>query len=187
MTNQYGILIDLKRCIGCHTCTFACKIENDVQPGSWIHVKTEGGPHMDTPEGIYPNVRMHYLPKTCNHCRRPTCLPVCPTHAIYKRKDGIVLIDKDKCMGCKLCIEACPYEAPIFNPETSIVEMCTLCSHRIDNGLEPFCVTCCPTRAMEFGDINDPNSEISRLIRKKRAYVLMPERDTQPAVYYYPP
>ena len=181
------MLIDLNRCIGCHTCTLACMMENDVQLGSRIFVKTIGGPHMDTPEGRYPNVHMHYLPKICNQCMQPACLPACPTQAIYKRKDGIVLIDKEKCDACKVCIEACPYEAPKFNPETCIIEMCTLCSHRIDKGLEPFCVACCPTKAIEFGDINDPNSKISRLIRKKRAYVLLSESGTQPSVYYSPP
>lgn len=161
-------------------------MENGIQVGSWINVKTIGGPHMDTPEGRYPNVRMHYLPKLCSHCMQPACLTSCHTHAIYKRKDGIVLIDKDKCNGCRMCTEACPYEAIKFNPETSTVEKCTLCSHRIDRGLNPFCVKCCPTRAMEFGDIKDPDSKIFRSIRKKRAQVISPECRTQPSVYYSP-
>lgn len=181
------MLIDLKRCIGCHTCTVACKMENNIRKGSWIRVETIGGPHMDTPEGKYPSVSMYYMPKMCNHCKQPACLPACPTHAIFRRQDGITLIDKDKCNGCQLCIEACPYEIPLLNSEVGVIEMCTLCSDRIDRGLEPFCVLSCTLRAMEFGDTNDPDSRISRLIRKKRAHVLLPECGTQPSVYYSPP
>jgi Fe-S-cluster-containing dehydrogenase component len=178
------MLFDLKRCIGCHTCTFACKMENGIQRGSWIRIETIGGTDMDTPEGKYPNVHMHFLPKLCNHCAQPACLPACPTHAIYKRKDGIVLIDREKCTGCKICTKACPYGIPTFNPKTGVVEMCTLCSGRIDKGLEPFCVRCCVTKAIEFGEIDDADSKISRLMHKKRAFTLLPESGTQPSVHY---
>ena len=187
MTKQYGILVDLKRCIGCHTCTMACRMENNIQVGSWIGVETVGGPHADTAKGTYPNVSMYFVPKMCNHCRHPPCLPTCPTSAIHKREDGIVLVDKQKCNGCGLCAKACPYEIPRVNREAVVVEMCTLCSHRIDKELEPFCVTCCITRAFEFGDVSDPDSKISQSIRKKRAYVLFPERGTEPSVYYSQP
>lgn len=187
MIKQYALLIDLKRCIGCHTCTLACKMENEIQTGSWINVETVGGPHTDTPLGKYPNVRMHYVPKLCYHCKQPTCIPACPTLAIYKRKDGIVLIDETKCNGCQSCLEACPYKALRFSPESRIVEKCTLCSHRIDRGLEPFCVTCCVTKAIEFGDMNNPNSRISQSRIEKKAFVLSPEKGTQPSVHYSPP
>jgi len=141
---------------------------------------------MDTPEGKYPNLRMQYLPQTCNHCMQPACVPACPTQAIYKRDDGIVLIDQEKCTGCGACTEACPYKAPKVNSAKGVAEMCTLCAHRIDKGLEPFCAKCCITKAIEFGDIRDPNSEISELIHKKKGYVLLQDSGTQPSVYYRP-
>lgn len=184
---QYALVFDLKRCIGCHTCTIACKMENAIRTGSWIHVDTIGGPHTDTPAGKYPDVCMHYLPKTCVHCKNPPCLSACPTVAIYRRPDGVVLIDKNRCNGCQLCIQACPYNAITFNPKVGVAEKCTLCVHRVDMGLEPFCVTCCITKAIIFGDANNPKSKASKLIRKRDAYVLQPQRGTQPSVYYCPP
>ncbi|MFC1966672.1 4Fe-4S dicluster domain-containing protein [Chloroflexota bacterium] len=187
MSKRYGIVIDLERCIGCHTCAVACKMENNIQNGSWVHVNTIGGKGMDTASGNFPDVSMHYIPKLCMHCDKPPCLDACPLGIIYKRDDGIVLIERGKCNGCEACISTCPYDALRLNAETNVVEKCTLCSNRVDQGLEPFCITCCEGQAMYFGDIADPTSEISKLIVAKNAYILLPDAGTNPAIYYCAP
>jgi molybdopterin-containing oxidoreductase family iron-sulfur binding subunit len=176
MAKRYGLVIDLERCIGCHTCRIACKVENNINTGSGIRVETVGGPHRDTPLGKFP----------CMHCAKPPCVDACPLEAIYKREDGIVLVDEEKCNGCQACIPACPYDALIYNPERDIVQKCSLCAQRIDQGLEPFCVLCCETEAMFFGDLDDPASEVSQIILRKGAYILHPEKGTNPAIYYCP-
>jgi len=187
MLKRYGIVIDLERCIGCHACTIACKLENNIQQGSWVNVDTIGGKGMDTAGGRFPNISMHYSPRRCMHCAKPPCIDACPLQAIYKRDDGVVLIDSNKCDGCQACVSACPYEALRLNTETNLVEKCTLCSHRVDQGLEPFCVICCEGQAMYFGDLADPTSRVSKLVATKNAYVLLPDVGTEPGVYYCPP
>ena len=187
MSKRYGIVIDLERCIGCHACTIACKLENNIEKGSWIQVNTIGGKGMDTASGKFPNVSMHYLPRLCMHCAEPPCMDACSLEAIYKRDDGIVLVDRDKCDGCEICISACPYEVLHSNAETNVVEKCTLCSHRVDQGLEPFCVTCCESQAMFFGDLTESTGQLSKLIAAKNAYVLLPDAKTRPAIYYSSP
>lgn len=186
MSRRYGLVIDLERCIGCHTCRIACKAENNIEKGSGIRVDTVGGPHQDTPRGKFPNVSMYYQPVPCMHCARAPCLEACPVEAISRREDGIVLLDERKCDGCLLCISACPYEALLYVPGKDVVWKCTLCAHRVDEGLEPFCVRCCETGAMFFGDLNDPGSKASQLIVRKGAHVLKPEAGTGPAAYYCP-
>ena len=187
MSKRYSIVIDLERCIGCHTCAIACKLENDIEGDSWLHVDTVGGKGMDTASGEFPDVKMHYLPKLCMHCAKPPCIDACPPGAIYKRDDGIVLIDADKCDGCEACIPACPYGVLNFDSEKNLATKCTLCAHRVEEGLEPFCVICCETEAMYFGDIADPESPLSKLIAARNAYVLQPEDGTEPAIHYCPP
>lgn len=188
MPKRYGMLIDLKRCIGCHTCSFACKVENRTPVGvDWHRVITIGGNHLDTPSGVYPNVSMHWLPVPCMHCENPPCADVCPESAIARRADGIVLIDQEKCSGCQECLPACPYGVLQYNPQTEAVEKCTLCTHRIDQGSNPFCVDACVWGARVFGDLSDPESEISRAIVRKQGEVALPEEGTSPAVYYGPP
>ncbi|MFC1909464.1 4Fe-4S dicluster domain-containing protein [Chloroflexota bacterium] len=142
---------------------------------------------MDTAGGKFPNISMHYLPRRCMHCAQAPCLEACPLQAIYQRDDGIVLIDGAKCNGCQNCISACPYELLSFNPETNLVEKCSMCSHRVDQDLEPFCVLCCEGQAMYFGDLSNPASQVSKLIASKNANVLLSEAKTDPAVYYCPP
>lgn len=186
MDKRYGLVIDLERCIGCQTCTIACKLENDFDKGSGIQVETVGGPHKDTPAGKYPNLSMHYIPRMCMHCEKPPCADACPEGAISKREDGIVSLDQDLCTGCQECIPECPYGALVFDGGTDQVRKCTLCTHRVDEGLEPFCVMCCETEAMFFGDLNDPESAVSRLISKRNAGVLNGERGTGPGIYYCP-
>ncbi len=187
MSKRYSIVIDLERCIGCHTCAIACKVENGIEGDSWLHVNTIGGKGMDTASGEFPNLKMYYLPKLCMHCAKPPCIDACPIEAIYRRDDGIVLIDTDKCDGCEACISACPYGVLNFNAEKNLATKCTLCAHRVDQGLEPFCVICCETEAIYFGDINDPESSVSKLIAVRNGYVLHPEAGTEPAIRYCPP
>jgi tetrathionate reductase subunit B len=176
---RYGMLIDLRRCIGCHACTVSCKAEFDVPLGatrSWVEYIEKGD---------YPNVSRHFLPRLCNHCRHPQCVDVCPTGATWKREeDGIVVIDPDICIGCKYCIQACPYDARFINPVTGSADKCDFCLHRVLQGLVPSCVNACIGDARIFGDLNDPDSEISRMIATNPVTVLRPEKGTEPNVYY---
>jgi len=186
MDKRYGLVIDLDRCIGCQTCRIACKVENNLEIGSGMRVDTIGGKYPDTPAGKYPNLSMYWLPVPCMHCDEPSCLDACPEEAISKRKDGIVLVDEEKCTGCQICIDACPYNVITYDDERDVIWKCTLCHHRIDEGLQPFCVVCCEDEAIFFGDLNDPESQVSKLITQKKAYTLKPEKETAPAVYYCP-
>ena len=176
---HYGMLIDLRRCIGCHACSVACKAEFDVPLGktrSWVEY---------VEKGRYPNVSRSFLPRLCNHCSEPACVPVCPTGATWKREeDGIVVVDPDTCIGCKYCIQACPYDARFLNPVTGVADKCDFCLHRVSQGLAPACVETCIGRARIFGDLNDPDSEISRTIASNPVSVLRPEKGTEPNVYY---
>ena len=176
---NYGMLIDTRRCIGCHTFSVSCKSEFDVPLGvtrSWVEY---------TEKGTYPNVSRHFLPRLCNHCRHPQCVDVCPTGATYKRpQDGIVVVDSGQCIGCKYCIQACPYDARFLNPETKVAEKCDFCIHRVSKGLVPSCVNSCIGGARIFGDISNPNSEISKLLATNPTTVLRPGKGTEPQVYY---
>ncbi len=176
---HYGMLIDTRKCIGCHSCSVACKAEFDVPLGftrSWVEY---------TEKGSYPNVSRNFLPRLCNHCRHPQCVDVCPTGATYKRKqDGIVVIDTGLCIGCKYCIQACPYDARFLNPVTGFADKCDFCIHRVSKGLDPACVNSCVGGARVFGDISDPDSEISRQLATNPVTVLRPGKGTEPNVYY---
>lgn len=176
---QYAMLIDTRRCIGCHACTVACKSEFDVPLGenrSWVEY---------VEKGVFPNVSRNFLPRLCNHCTNPPCVDVCPTNATYKREqDGIVVTDKGLCIGCKYCIQACPYDARFLNPVTGFAEKCDFCIHRVSNGLEPSCVNTCVGGARIFGDMADPESNISKQIAKNPVTVLRGEMGTLPNVYY---
>lgn len=186
---KYAILVDLHRCIGCHACTVACKFLNETPIGvDWSWVKTIGDPAaeigQDVPSGTYPNLQMAWLPLLCMHCADPPCAHVCPVGAINKRGDGIVILDEDKCIGCRFCIWACPYEAPKQDEDKDVVSKCHMCYFRVDQGLEPACVEACVYGARIFGDLNDPESEISRKSAAKLAHPLLPELGAQPAVRY---
>jgi len=176
---QYAMVIDTRRCIGCHACTVACKSENDVALGNnrcWVEY---------TEKGTFPNVDRSFLPRLCNHCTEPACVAVCPTGATFKREeDGIVEIDPEVCIGCKYCIQACPYDARYLNEETGAADKCDFCLHRVSQGYVPSCVNTCQGRARIFGDINDPNSEVSQLLAKNAYTVLLKGQGTQPNVYY---
>ena len=176
---HYGMLIDVRRCIGCHACSVSCKAEFDVPLGatrSWVEY---------VEKGEYPNVQRSFLPRLCNHCSKPQCVDVCPTGATWKRKeDGIVVVDPDICIGCKYCLHACPYDARFINPVTGAADKCDFCQHRVEKGLEPSCVNACIGGARIFGDLNDPSSKISRMIAKNPVTVLRQEMGTEPNVFY---
>ena len=202
---KLAIGIDLHRCIGCNTCALACKMQNNVPDGMlWNRVLTEGCDRFDSAEGVYPHLTRTYLPLACQHCENPACERVCPTGATYKDDKGRVEIDYDKCIGCRMCMAACPYNARVFNWEEpvrnpdfkygdkdvpvrpkGVVEKCTMCKERTDRGEEPMCVQNCPYEARTFGDLDDPESEISKLIREKKAGVLLEEQGTRPQVHYF--
>ena len=186
MNQHLGLIIDQERCIGCEACTVACRKENNGQSG-WIRVKTQDSAFKDTPIGTFPNVSMHFLPTVCNHCEQPACADACPLEAIIKSERGIIVLRQEACDGCQACLEACPYGAIEFNAARGIAEKCNLCIHRIEVGLEPFCVICCEGQAIHFGDFNDPASTVSKLSSAESAFCLRPEAGTKPSVYYLPP
>ncbi len=201
---RLAIGVNLRRCIGCNTCALACKMQNNVPDGMlWNRVLTEGCEQFDGAEGVYPHLTRTYLPLACQHCENPACERVCPTGATYKDDKGRVEIDYDKCIGCRMCMAACPYNARTFNwnepvratgaaygdarvPERGrgVMEKCTLCKERTDEGEEPMCVHCCPADARVFGDLDDPDSAVSQLRRREGAEVLLEEKGTRPQVFY---
>ncbi len=203
---QYGLVIDTKKCAGCHTCAVACKMENNIPDGIWWNrTLTDGGAGMDTLAGTYGDASKSYLTVNCQHCGNPACIKVCPVGATYKDGEtGIVRQDYDKCIGCRMCMAACPYtgvrlfnwEEPKYSVDFAVgdadapqhqkhvVEKCTLCNHRLARGEKPACVADCPGYARYFGDFNDPDSEVSKLIRTRAHKQLLPERDTNPSIYY---
>lgn len=204
---KLAIGINLDRCIGCHTCANACKMQNNVPDGMlWNRVITEGCDAIDGAVGEYPNLTRTYVPLACQHCENPACLKVCPTGATYKDEQGRVEIDYDRCIGCRMCMAACPYNARVFNWEDprrdgdfnwgdarvpvrtrGVMEKCTLCKERTDAGEEPMCVVCCPTHARVFGDLDDPNSELAQLraTKGKNMHILLEEKGTKPQVFYF--
>lgn len=183
---RYAMLIDQERCLGCHACAIACRVEHSIAGESWLRVETAGG-RMDVPAGVYPDLSLTYRPIACMHCGEAPCIAACPTEAIYRRGDGLVLIAAPDCNGCAACLTACPYDAIHLNPERGVAEKCTYCVARLDAGLLPFCLVCCEGQAIFFGDRDDPSSDISRLLASRVAYHLQPEAATNPATHFCPP
>ena len=206
---RYGMVIDTKKCVGCHVCAMACKTENNLPNDVWWNrIFTDNGGEMgfDMVGGSYPeNLQFGYVPVACQHCENPACVKVCPVGATYKDPEtGVVRQDYDKCIGCRMCMAACPYNARSFNWEEpvrdvdfnygdaevpvrprGVAEKCTLCRERTDRGEEPMCVVCCPTHARIFGDLDDPASEVSKTVVERKAHVLLEEQGTRPQVYYF--
>ena len=175
---SWAKVVDQTRCIGCHACTTACKSENEVP----LSVTRTYVKYVDT--GAFPQARRSFQVTRCNQCESPPCVAACPTSAMFKRADGIVDFDKSACIGCKACIAACPYDAIFINPEDHSAEKCNFCAHRLDIGLEPACVVVCPTEALLVGDMNDPSSEVARIINRDPVAVRRPEKETKPKLYY---
>jgi len=179
MTHNFAIVIDNKRCFNCQACTVACRARNNVPEGksrNWVKqtefVTTDGSP------------QIQFEPGQCMQCEYPPCERVCPTGATYINKDGIVLVNYDICIGCRYCMLACPYDARYFDEETGVVDKCDFCFECVEYGEEPSCVTTCFGKARIFGDLNDPNSEVSRLLSQRQHFVLKPEAGTSPKIYY---
>jgi len=206
---RYGMVIDLKRCTGCFSCVVACKAEHHTPPKVfWAKV-------LRFESGKYPLPNRQPIPVLCMHCKEPACKEVCPTGATVKREDGIVVIDNEKCVGCRYCVVACPYGARYFvdkwkdyftgkdepsseyaeysrkkwleDSDRGVVSKCNLCVERLEKELKPACVDACPAEARTFGDLDDPESEASRLVKKRRGFRLKEELGTDPCVYYLPP
>lgn len=175
---RYAIGIDIRLCVGCMTCVVACKTENSVPNGQrrvWV-TETELGSPSD------PRLDIHS--QRCNHCEKPPCVPCCPTGASQKRADGIVVVVQKDCIACGECVTACPYGARFIHPD-GYASKCTYCLHRVEQGLEPACVAACPTGCMVFGDLDDPASRISELVRTRTHHVLRPEAGTGPHGLYF--
>lgn len=231
-TKNWAMVIDQERCIGCWTCAVGCKEINNEPLGFWWNRILTAAPNeltgegsgsltppasdnIDVPYGTFPQVEIAYLPVACQHCDDAPCVKVCPVGATFKRDDGTVLIDYERCIGCRYCIAACPYGVRVFNwgdvkrdpgftvgygrdyrydgrlvftPDRprGVVEKCTFCVERIDVGEQPFCVEVCPTGARVFGDLNDEASEVAQLVNEDGASQLLAEVGTDPHVFYLP-
>lgn len=179
---RYAMLIDLRRCIGCQSCTVSCAIENQTPQGDFRTTVNQYQVQQDNGD----NVTNVLLPRLCNHCDNPPCVPVCPVQATFQREDGIVVIDNTRCVGCAYCVQACPYDARFINHETQTADKCTFCVHRLEAGLLPACVESCVGGARIIGDMHDPKSRLRQLLgqHKDAIRVLKPDDNTAPHVFY---
>lgn len=178
MKHKYGMLIDTRSCLHCDACMIACKAENVVPVGNsrnWVR---------ETEKGMYPRVSVQMEPGQCMQCTNAPCVRVCPTGASYIDDNGIVRVNPDDCIGCRYCMEACPYNARYFHEESGTVDKCNFCAHRLAQGLEPACVVTCPTKVRVFGDLLDQQSEISQLLATLPTEVKKEEAGTSPNVFY---
>lgn len=205
--HHWGFVVDTRKCIGCGRCVLACKLENDVPLDpkcnrTWVEryvISEEGEVFVDSPEGgihgfeaeryneQYKDLaarKSFFVPKLCNQCENPPCVQVCPVGATYTTQDGVVLVDRDRCIGCRYCIQACPYGARFLDPRIRVADKCTWCYHRITRGLRPACVEACPVGARIFGDMEDPESSVRTVLAKERCSVLKPGLGTRPEVCY---
>jgi Fe-S-cluster-containing dehydrogenase component len=177
--SRYGMVIDTRTCVGCAACVIGCKAENDVAEGytrDWIRTLLTGE---------YPSLRMSIHSERCNHCDNPPCVQVCPTGASHRGPAGTVQVNPAKCSGCKACVAACPYDARFIDPRSGAAEKCTFCMHRLVKGLPTTsCQEICPTRSIHFGDLDDPSSQVSRLLAIREWYVLKPEAGTRPKHFF---
>jgi Fe-S-cluster-containing dehydrogenase component len=199
---QLALVIDLNVCVGCHACVISCK---QWHTSGWAGPLTDHNPYGAEPTGTFfnrvqtfevgafPDTETVHFPKSCLHCEEPPCVQVCPTGASYKREDnGVVLVDEDRCIGCRYCAWACPYGARELDEHQGVMKKCTLCGDRLttqslpERERQPACVLACPASARLFGDVHDPESEVSIAIRERGGYQLLPECGTQPANHYLP-
>lgn len=175
---RYAMVIDQSRCIGCMACVVACKRENDVPPE---HYRTRV---LEMVQGNFPDLTTEMRSELCNHCDKAPCVDICPTGASHHQEDGTVQINQKKCVGCKACITGCPYNVRYINKELGVADKCSFCQHRLNEGKKPACVATCVGGSRIFGDLDDPNSEISILLRKTSNRVLKKSIGTGPNVYY---
>jgi len=200
--HDYAMGIDIHKCIGCGRCVNACKIENKVPEEpyyfrTWVEryvIPSEGDAQVDSPNGGrdgFPELktepdmlRTFFVPKLCNQCANPPCVQVCPVGATFSTQDGVVLVDETYCVGCRYCIQACPYGARYLHPVKKVADKCTFCYHRIRKGLLPACVEVCPTQARVFGEAGHQSSPLRRFLRFNDVTVLKPSLNTDPKVYY---
>lgn len=175
---NYAFLIDNRRCIGCHACSVACKAEHEVPLGvarTWVKY---------VEKGAFPETRRTFTVTRCNHCESAPCVEICPTTALFRRRDGIVDFDGRRCIGCKACIQGCPYDALYIDPAAETAAKCNFCAHKVEVGLEPPCVTVCPTQAILAGDLENPRSRIVEVLGRQATQVRKPEKGTRPRVFY---
>ncbi|NNL48356.1 MAG: polysulfide reductase NrfD, partial [Acidimicrobiia bacterium] len=175
---RYGFVIDQDTCIGCHACTVACKTEHEVPLGvnrTWVKY---------VEKGEWPETKRFFSVLRCNHCSDAPCVEICPTTALFKREDGIVDFDTDRCIGCKSCMQACPYNALYIDPGEHTAQKCNYCVHRVEVGIEPACVVVCPEQAIIAGDLDDPTSKISKIVATEQTFVRAPEQGTKPNLFY---
>jgi Fe-S-cluster-containing dehydrogenase component/formate-dependent nitrite reductase membrane component NrfD len=175
---RYGFLIDQNRCIGCHACTVACKEEHNIAVGvnrTWVKY---------IEKGKYPDTRRHFAVLRCNHCDDAPCIEICPTIALFRRADGIVDFDNQRCIGCKSCMQACPYDALYIDPDRNTAAKCNFDASRVEMGYKPACEVVCPTQAILSGDLDDPDSTISKRIAVEKVSVRKPEKGTKPKLFY---
>lgn len=199
--NKYAYVIDVRKCIGCGACVRACKRENNVPADvfrTWVerYILTGEGIYIDSPNGghdAFESVNAElagqatdawFTPKMCNHCDHPPCVQVCPVGATFKTDDGFVLVDADHCLGCGYCVQACPYGARFINPEEHKSDKCTWCYHRVKNDKKPACVEVCPQKVRLFGDLKDPQSEVTKIFKENQWMVLKPDMYTNPTCFY---
>jgi Fe-S-cluster-containing dehydrogenase component len=174
---RYAMAVDTKKCVGCSDCVVACQTENQVPIGfcrDWV---------VENVAGSYPQVEIEIRSERCNHCANAPCVRCCPTGASHFVEGGIVLVTHSRCIGCSACIQSCPYEARYSHPE-GYVDKCTFCVHRLQEGLKPACVSVCPTKCMYFGDLDNPDSDVSKVLARRKWKVLAPEAGTKPQIYF---
>lgn len=175
---QYGFVLDQRACIGCHACTVACKTEHGVELGvfrTWVKY---------IEHGTFPDMHRAFSVLRCNQCTDAPCVTICPVQALYKREDGIVDFDSDRCIGCKACMNACPYDALYIDPNSHTAAKCNFCAHRVEEGLKPACEVVCPTEAIISGDLHDPDSKVRQLLDVVEYQTRAPEQGTGPNVFY---
>lgn len=175
---RYAMTVDTKRCVGCQACVLACKSENNLPTDGfrdWIVTETSGK---------FPNLFQQIRSERCNHCQYPPCVACCPTGASHVEGNGTVLVTHQKCTGCKACIASCPYQARYVHPTEGYVDKCTFCDHRTRKGKQPACVEICPTKALSFGNLNDPKSVVANHLIQRKYKTLQSERGLRPNVYF---